>query len=197
MAGHLTPCPSCQRHVRVSEEACPFCATSLPASVKARPAPQLPTQRLGRAALLAFGATLSVAGVSSGAVACSSSDESGSNTQQFSNAGSGSGNAGNTNGSSGAGNGNGSGNSGAGNDDDNSVGGNDGNSGGAASGGNGNDGNGGADDGFGGDNGNPVALYGVTPIDPLPDAGKPDIDAGQGPDDPGGVTPLYGLPSMG
>src|SRR5262245_11701402 len=26
---HLVPCPNCQRHVRVSETACPFCSTEL------------------------------------------------------------------------------------------------------------------------------------------------------------------------
>ena len=53
---HLVPCTACQRHVRASETVCPFCATALDPAHAAAPA--LPTQRLGRAALFAFGATL-------------------------------------------------------------------------------------------------------------------------------------------
>lgn len=53
---HLVPCPSCSRHVRVSEPECPFCGDSL--DLAGTPAPALPTSRLGRAATFAFGATL-------------------------------------------------------------------------------------------------------------------------------------------
>ena len=53
---HLVPCPACQRHVRAAETACPFCEVALDTSNTV--APELPTQRLGRAALFAFGATL-------------------------------------------------------------------------------------------------------------------------------------------
>src|SRR5690242_13884330 len=53
---HLTPCPSCNRHVRTSESACPFCSAAL--SLADVPAPVLPRARLGRAATFAFGATL-------------------------------------------------------------------------------------------------------------------------------------------
>jgi hypothetical protein len=52
---HLVPCPECNRHVRVSELECPFCA--LPLDLAHTPAPQLPRGRLSRAATLAFGAT--------------------------------------------------------------------------------------------------------------------------------------------
>jgi hypothetical protein len=58
----LVPCPSCARHVRTTEERCPFCAAAVPGDVAAVPAP---TQRLSRAATYAF-ATLAAAGV----VAC-------------------------------------------------------------------------------------------------------------------------------
>jgi hypothetical protein len=52
----LAPCPSCARHVRRDERACPFCASvlSLPALIEGRS----PTERLGRAALFTFGAVL-------------------------------------------------------------------------------------------------------------------------------------------
>ncbi len=56
MNPRLLPCPSCARHVRVSEASCPFCTAALPLSHRrAGPAP-LPKRRLGRAALAAFGA---------------------------------------------------------------------------------------------------------------------------------------------
>jgi hypothetical protein len=65
---HLVPCPECSRHVRVSEQECPFCA--LPLDLAGTPEPQLPRGRLSRAATLAFGATL----VSASALAACSSD---------------------------------------------------------------------------------------------------------------------------
>ena len=52
----LLPCPSCARHVRQSESACPFCETAL--SLEDVPARAMPTQRLGRAATFAFGAAM-------------------------------------------------------------------------------------------------------------------------------------------
>ena len=63
---HLVPCPACNRHVDVAESACPFCATALPAAFRAQQPPAPPRARLGRAALMAAGATLL------GAAACSS-----------------------------------------------------------------------------------------------------------------------------
>src|SRR4051812_45810637 len=54
------PCPSCKRHVRAGDEACPFCASSMPADVRVAAAP---TRRLGRSALFAF--AVGVAGCSS------------------------------------------------------------------------------------------------------------------------------------
>ena len=61
MSAHLVACPSCARHVRVSEQACPFCRTSLPASFAAAPGPRTVGVRLKRAALYAIGGTLTVA----------------------------------------------------------------------------------------------------------------------------------------
>lgn len=65
----LVPCPTCARHVRVSEATCPFCAASLPDTKTPMPGT---SQRLSRAAAYAFTAT--VAAATGGAlVACSSS----------------------------------------------------------------------------------------------------------------------------
>jgi hypothetical protein len=70
----LLACPSCSRHVRSSERACPFCQGEIPAAFATAPAPRGPTQRLSRAALYAFSATS--LGLATGlATACSSSAE--------------------------------------------------------------------------------------------------------------------------
>jgi hypothetical protein len=61
----LTPCRSCQRHVRVTDDRCPFCGVELSAQQRASSPRPLPGRRLGRAALFAFGATMV------GAAACS------------------------------------------------------------------------------------------------------------------------------
>jgi len=53
----LTPCPSCNRHVRVGDATCPFCGTAVTVAPAAASAPVL-RGRLGRAALFAAGATL-------------------------------------------------------------------------------------------------------------------------------------------
>jgi hypothetical protein len=53
---HLAPCPACTRHVRVTEEACPFCEARLPASLRESAPPKAPSVRLSRAALFALGA---------------------------------------------------------------------------------------------------------------------------------------------
>ena len=55
MKAHLQPCPTCARHVRTSERRCPFCLAALPGSLRGAAPPPLPAQRLGRAALMAFG----------------------------------------------------------------------------------------------------------------------------------------------
>jgi hypothetical protein len=54
MSPHLRPCPSCQRHLRTSETACPFCGSQVPAALRAARRPSLPRQRMSRAALVAF-----------------------------------------------------------------------------------------------------------------------------------------------
>lgn len=60
----LLPCPSCTRHVRQTEAGCPFCGVALAlADVPPRP---MPTQRLGRAAMLAFGAAIATSAVGCG-----------------------------------------------------------------------------------------------------------------------------------
>jgi hypothetical protein len=65
----LLACPSCSRHVRATESACPFCAGSIPASFRDLPAPRPPGRRLSRAALYAIGATsLGLATACSGSV---------------------------------------------------------------------------------------------------------------------------------
>jgi hypothetical protein len=62
---HLRPCPSCARHVRVSETACPFCLATV--DLAGGPAPVPPAVRLSRAALYALGAgTLSLASACGG-----------------------------------------------------------------------------------------------------------------------------------
>lgn len=55
---HLVPCSGCRRHVRSGEDACPFCASTLPRQLAK---PTLPTSRLARAQLFAFGVTLASA----------------------------------------------------------------------------------------------------------------------------------------
>jgi hypothetical protein len=60
MDSALVPCPACDRHVRATEAACPFCAAPLPDDLARRAVPPAP-RRLGRAAALAFGASLTLA----------------------------------------------------------------------------------------------------------------------------------------
>ena len=55
----LTPCPSCNRHVRAGDSICPFCRSAVVSAAPARAAsPAGVRGRLGRAALFAAGATL-------------------------------------------------------------------------------------------------------------------------------------------
>ena len=61
----FVPCPSCRRHVRAGDGACPFCAAALPSDPQVVPAA---TTRLGRGALFAFAV---------GVAACSSSGDDG------------------------------------------------------------------------------------------------------------------------
>jgi hypothetical protein len=69
---HLLPCPACNRHIEAVESVCPFCAAPLPVAFAARPPRATPPRRLGRAALMAAGATLM------GAAACNNNDAIGS-----------------------------------------------------------------------------------------------------------------------
>ena len=55
MTDSLLPCPSCARHVRSTEDACPFCAASITRGA-VRPVPRVGA-RLSRAALYALGAS--------------------------------------------------------------------------------------------------------------------------------------------
>jgi len=52
---HLVACPSCSRHIRVDEVACPFCHAETPQAVRDAAPPVLPSVRLSRAALYAVG----------------------------------------------------------------------------------------------------------------------------------------------
>ena len=64
MAASLVPCPSCARHVRSSERACPFCRSALSTDLAARAVPGT-TQRLSRAAAFTFAASLAATGCAS------------------------------------------------------------------------------------------------------------------------------------
>ena len=58
----LLACPACARHVRITEAACPFCGGVLESARLSFTARAAPTERLSRAALVAFGVgTLAVA----------------------------------------------------------------------------------------------------------------------------------------
>jgi hypothetical protein len=60
----LAPCPSCSRHVKTSETACPFCKAAIaPGAAVAIPGPP---RRLSRAAAYAFTASLAIAGCEGG-----------------------------------------------------------------------------------------------------------------------------------
>lgn len=75
MALRLVPCASCSRHVRVDENACPFCGRELGDAVLRAPAPRMPESRLGRAARFAFGAAVATTIATTG---CSDRDDGGS-----------------------------------------------------------------------------------------------------------------------
>ena len=71
MVRQLVECPSCSRHVRVTEETCPFCRVAVPAQVRASVPRVRVAGRLSRAALFALGtATATAAGI-----ACESEGE--------------------------------------------------------------------------------------------------------------------------
>lgn len=142
----LVPCPNCDRHVKASEGACPFCQVELGGDLSARIAPST-TARLSRAAAFAFGVSVAL-------TACGDDETTSSSTT-------GAGNSGNT----GTGN---SGNTGTGGDGTGGTA--TGGTGGDATGGTGGVGTGGdVTGGAGGDGGlgigGGVALYGAPPSD--------------------------------
>lgn len=54
----LEPCPSCKRHIKLDEAACPFCSTPLSDDFRAQRARPRPRARLGLRATFAFGLTV-------------------------------------------------------------------------------------------------------------------------------------------
>jgi hypothetical protein len=65
MRSPLRECPSCQRHVRIRDAACPFCDTALPASFHTPPALGNPAGRLALAAMVGAAATVAACSDSS------------------------------------------------------------------------------------------------------------------------------------
>jgi hypothetical protein len=57
----LVPCPSCARHIAISEASCPFCASALPSDLESRAIPGT-SRRLSRAAMFTFATTVTVLG---------------------------------------------------------------------------------------------------------------------------------------
>src|SRR5262245_39461753 len=73
----FVPCPSCSRHVRVAEAACPFCSAALPDDLAARAVPGTGGRRLGsRLAAFTFAAGVVAAGTVA-AVGCSGKTDDG------------------------------------------------------------------------------------------------------------------------
>ena len=72
----LVPCPSCDRHVRASEIACPFCHSALPNDLASRAVPAA-NRRLNRAAAFTFAATVAIASASVSTAACGGVVDSG------------------------------------------------------------------------------------------------------------------------
>lgn len=70
----LTPCDGCHRHVRSSEARCPFCGAAVSSAMRGR-VPRIPQGRLGRAAMMAIGATVATTG-------CGGASESDSSREQ-------------------------------------------------------------------------------------------------------------------
>ena len=58
MTSPLAPCPSCLRHVRAGEPACPFCAAPLGEAHRSAARRPSPPRRLTRAAMFAFGSAI-------------------------------------------------------------------------------------------------------------------------------------------
>jgi hypothetical protein len=75
----LVPCPDCSRHVRASEQRCPFCDGALPTDLASRVLPS-PTRRLDRWATFTFVAALAVAGSTGAGCSAADSDDGQSET---------------------------------------------------------------------------------------------------------------------
>lgn len=75
----LVPCPSCKRHVRASEDHCPFCSADLkqPGLLRASAPSAASPGRLTRAAAFVFGASLTVAACGTDETGGGSSSSSG------------------------------------------------------------------------------------------------------------------------
>jgi hypothetical protein len=71
----LVPCPSCGRHVRPAERACPFCASALPDDLASRVRPVL-RRRVSRAAMMLFASSVGTVGLGTTGVAGCGSDAS-------------------------------------------------------------------------------------------------------------------------
>lgn len=80
MAASLVPCPSCGRHVRVAERACPFCAASLSRGAQSAAVIPSATQRMSRAAAFTFAASLAIAGCGDSTPSPDAAVDSGGNT---------------------------------------------------------------------------------------------------------------------
>jgi hypothetical protein len=61
----LVACPDCSRHIRTTEVTCPFCSAAVAAAIASAAPRPIPSERLSRAAMVAFTAA------SLGAAACS------------------------------------------------------------------------------------------------------------------------------
>jgi hypothetical protein len=83
----LVTCAACERHIRRTEEHCPFCGAAIAARVTTAPERPLPTARLGRAALLAFAATYAGAGCGGTTIDRQQIGEGGSTSGGFANGG--------------------------------------------------------------------------------------------------------------
>ena len=56
MSARLLACPSCSRHIRLTEERCPFCGVACPDSFASSPSPVPPPRGLSRAGLSRYSA---------------------------------------------------------------------------------------------------------------------------------------------
>jgi hypothetical protein len=151
----LTPCRSCQRHVRVTDDRCPFCGVELSAEQRASAPRPLPGRRLGRAALFAFGATMV------GAAACSDGSGGGKDASTDTPAADGSAGKGGSGGTGGQGGSGGSGTGGSGGSADGGSGGSGGKDGAADSA---------TDKGETGGTGGIAPPYGIAPLYGAPPA---------------------------